>query len=292
MAGATTIPWDPDEMTGPEISTPDATGEGMVAPGQEELAREFEEGPAPEEKLLGKFESTEDLAKAYQELERKLSGQPSQQAAEVAPPSPAPTSYTQQQAVDVYGEEAVSALSDKGLDMAEIMFKADSGEDISAHYDALAETFQVPRQVVENYVNGAQAESVAGEAQGLSDADVAQLKAEVGGDAQFQQLSSWAQQNLDTSELEAYNATVDSGNANAIRWALKTIQTKAMQPSQGRTEPRMLGGRPPSAEPTFTSKQQVLNAMNKKDERGRRLYDTDPSYRAKIAEVLERSDVF
>ena len=290
MAGSQTIPWNPDETTGPEISTPDATGEGMVAPGQEELVREFEEGPAPEEKLLGKFESTEDLAKAYQELERKLSDQSPQRAAEQAPPIDAPTSYTQQEAVDVYGEEAVSALADKGLDMAEIMFKADSGEDISAHYDALAETFQVPRQVVENYVNGAQAEPVAGE--GLTDSVVAQIKSEVGGDAQFQQLTAWAQQNMSRDELAEYNATVDSGNATAIRWALKSMQARAMQPSQGRTEPKMLGGRPPSAEPTFTSKQQVLNAMNKRDERGRRLYDTDPSYREKIAQVLERSDVF
>ena len=42
----------------------------------------------------------------------------------------------------------------------------------------------------------------------------------------------------------------------------------------------------------FNSKQEVLNAMNKKDERGRRLYDTDPAYRAKVAEALERSNVF
>ena len=40
--------------------------------------------------------------------------------------------------------------------MADIMFKADNGEDISDHYDALAETFQVPRQVVENYVSKSQ----------------------------------------------------------------------------------------------------------------------------------------
>ena len=54
---ATTIPWDPNEVTGPEISTPELHGEGMVAPGQEELAKEFEEGPqaTDEEKILGKF---------------------------------------------------------------------------------------------------------------------------------------------------------------------------------------------------------------------------------------------
>ena len=74
---ATTIPWDPNEVTGPEISTPELASEGMVAPGQEELAKEFEEGPqaTDEEKILGKFNSAEDLAKAYAELEKKLGGQ-------------------------------------------------------------------------------------------------------------------------------------------------------------------------------------------------------------------------
>ena len=289
MAGATTIPWDPNEVTGPEISTPELHGEGMVAPGQEELAREFEEGPqaTDEEKILGKFNSTEDLAKAYAELEKKLGGQDASPAAE-SPSSP--SSYTRDQAVETYGEEAVTALAEKGLDMADIMFKADNGEDISDHYDALAETFQVPRQVVENYVAKSQTQEVASEGSELTEADAAELKSMVGGDEQFTKLSQWAASNLDAADLADYNAVVDSGNKDAIRWALKSLMS--MQSTPRRQEPRLLGGRPPSAEAVFNSKQEVLNAMNKKDERGRRLYDTDPAYRAKVAEALERSNVF
>ena len=226
---ATTIPWDPNEVTGPEISTPELQGEGMVAPGQEELAREFEEGPqaTDEEKILGKFNSTEDLAKAYAELEKKLGGQDPSPATESASP---PSSYTRDQAVETYGEEAVTALSEKGLDMADIMFKADNGEDISDHYDALAETFQVPRQVVENYVSKSQTQEVASEGAELTEADAAELKSMVGGEEQFTKLSQWAASNLDANDLADYNAVVDSGNKDAIRWALKSLMSMQSTP--------------------------------------------------------------
>ena len=41
--------------------------------------------------------------------------------------------------------------------MADLMWKADNGGDISEHYDALAQAIGVPKNVVENYVSKAQA---------------------------------------------------------------------------------------------------------------------------------------
>ena len=72
------------------------------------------------------------------------------------------------------------------------MYKADSGEDISNSYDDLAAAFNVPRQVVENYVSKAQAGEAA-EAPTLTVTDEAELKDMVGGDDAFTQLSEWAQ---------------------------------------------------------------------------------------------------
>ena len=69
------------------------------------------------------------------------------------------------------------------------MFKADSGEDISNTYDDLAAAFNVPRQVVENYVSKAQAggSEDAGPAE-LSSQDEADIKEIVGGDQGFTEL--------------------------------------------------------------------------------------------------------
>lgn len=278
--------------TTPSLSTPEAEYEGMVAPGQESLLDEFvaeQEAEQQQEdgKILGKFNSAEDLAKAYQELERKL-GQPQESASPDESSSPS-QGYTSEQAVEVYGTEAVEALAGKGINLADLMWKADSGEDISGHFDELAETFNVPRQVVENYV--AKARPVAPSTGGLTDADAADLKSMVGGDDGFQKLSEWAAANLEQGDLADYNAVVDSGNKDAIRWALKAMQAKVagVAPS----EPKLIGsGRPPEAGVKFESKQQVLDAMTKRNDKGQKLYDVDDAYRNKVREMLARSDVF
>ena len=84
----------------------------------------------------------------------------------------------------------LDSVNEAGLNMAELMWKADNGGDISEHYDALASAVGVPRQVVENYVSKAQA----GDSQsaGMSEAEEAQIMEEVGGQQAFQDLSGWA----------------------------------------------------------------------------------------------------
>lgn len=266
--------------------------EGLVAPGQEELARQLMNEPEPtadpqsaQELIGGKFQTQEDLLKAYQELERKQS-QPTD-----GPADPGQfNGYTSDQAVQEYGEEIVNAVSGAGLDMADLMWKADSGQDISQHYDALAAAVGVPRNVVENYVAKAQAGN-AYDGGGMTDADEAQIMGEVGGPEAFQQLSGWAKSNLDPADLAEYNAVVDSGNKDAIRWALKAMQAKASGGAP--SEPRLIRGQAPVGEPRkFNSKSEVLEAMNKRDSRGRKLYEVDTAYQQKFAELLSNSDVF
>ena len=139
--------------------------------------------------LAGKYKSPEDLERAYKELETKLGQQQSQPERQESQADV----YTEEAAKGLYGEEAVNQLAERGLSMAELMRTADSGGDISEHFDVLAETFGVPRQVVENYVSaagviqgGAEAQSVASE---LTETDTAELKAMVGGEDKFNELS-------------------------------------------------------------------------------------------------------
>ena len=182
------------------------------------------------------------------------------------------------------------ALKERGIDMAEVMSRAVSGQDISEHYDALAETFGVTRQVVENYVAKAQGSAPA-EAPGLTEADAAQLKAMVGGEDSFNKLSQWAASNLEKGELAKYNAVVDSGNKDAIEWALKALQARVAAPDSV-VEPKLYGGGEKANETRFESKQQVLDAMSKRNSKGQKLYEVDESYRAKVQQLLSASDVF
>jgi len=280
----------PNAQTAPQITTPEAAAEGMVAPGQESLLEEFvkeQQGQQAPELLAGKFKSVEDLERSYQELEKKL-GRPERQSTEQETP-PQAEGYTQEQAAQVYGQEAVEALASKGVDLADVMFRADSGEDVSSHYDALAEAFNVPRQVVENYVAKAQAST--GQQAGLSEADTAQIKSMVGGDEGFAELSKWAASNLNAQELADYNAVVDSGNKEAIQWALRAMVARRAAPDAV-VEPKLYGGGDAPQQSRFESQQQVLDAMGKTNERGQRLYEVDEAYRAKVAKMLAASDLF
>lgn len=273
----------------PQLTTPEGI-EGMVAPGQESILEEFiqeQEAAKEPELLLGKFKSQDDLAKAYQELEKKL-GQPKGDADPETPSSI--DAYSPEQAIELYGEGPVAALKEKGLDLAEVMFNADNGEDISEHYDTLAETFGVTRQVVENYVSKAQ-DSAPAEAPGLTEADAAQLKAMVGGEDSFNKLSQWAANNMEKGELAKYNAVVDSGNKDAIEWALKALQARVAAPDSV-VEPKLYGGGEAAAVTKFESQQQVLDAMNKRNDKGQKLYEVDEAYREKVQQLLAISSVF
>ncbi len=283
--------------TSPQLTVPEGEKGGMVGPGQEGIVEEFakeQEQLQEEEAILGKFKNPAELAKAYAELQRKMgqqsSAEPKSEPEAVTETTETP-GYSADQASEIYGKEAVGALAEQGVNLAELMWNADQGADISEHYDTLAETFKVPRQVVENYVSKAQSASSAGEA-GLSDADATELLQSIGGQDNFDQLSGWAKANLPEQELASYNAVVDSGNKEAISWALKAMQARQIAPDAV-VEPQLYGGGA-STDTTvrFESQQQVLDAMNKRNDRGQRLYDVDEAYRNKLAMILHSSPEF
>ena len=273
--------------------------EGMIAPGQEELAQQFmnepEEGvpavqpdPGEESELIGgKFRSQDDLLRAYQELERKQSQASGPDSEGLAQPQ----RYTAEQVVEYWGEDVVNAVGEAGLDMADLMWQADNGGDISEHYDALAQAVGVPRQVVENYVAKAQIE--ADGAVELSDAEQTAIVNEIGGREAFDSLAKWARDGggMTEAELDDYNAIEQSGNVAAIRWALKAMQAKRAQSQP--SEPKLIRGQAPAeTKRAFKSNAQALEAMNKRDSRGRRLYEVDSEYQRQFAEIMNNSDLF
>ena len=283
--------------TAPQLTQAETEKGGMVAPGQENIVEEFareQEQEQEEEAILGKFKSPQDLAKAYAELQRKMGQQGSKADDSPADDAEAAvdetTGYSSDQAVEIYGKEAVEKLAGKGLNLADVMWKADNGEDISEHYGTLAETFNVPESVVRNYVDKAQGETA--EEVGLSEADAGSLIEQVGGQDRFDQLSAWAKTNLSADDLASYNAVVDSGNKEAISWALKAMQARQGS-NDAVVEPQLYGGGTPTDTTVkFESQQQVLDAMNKRNDRGQRLYDIDEAYRNKVQMILAASDVF
>ena len=273
----------------PQISTPEQL-EGLVGPGQENILEEFvqeQEAAQNNDKILGKFNTQEDLAKAYTELEKRVGQQPQNETPE-PPVEQTDDNYTAEAASELYGKEYVDALSEKGVDMADIMKRADSGEDISANYDTLAEVFNVPKAVVENYVNAAQQTQMP--APGLTPEDGVEVRNAIGGDEAFAEVTQWVEKNVDKQTLENYNKIADT-NKEAALWALKFFQAQMKSPGSV-VEPKLYGGGNVPSQTTYESKQQVLDAMNKTNSKGQRLYDVDEAYRDKVAKILLNSDVF
>ena len=301
----TTTPWqqtEPGNPTEPNFQNPvqsDYEGrEGLAAPGQEQLLEQFiaeqqqeqqqEENPSL---LAGKYKTPEDLERAYKELETKLGQQQSSQPERQEEQAEV---YTEEAAKGLYGEEAVNNLAERGINMAVLMQAADSGQDISEHFDALAETFGVTRQVVENYVNAAGSVQDGAAAQSspslLTEADASELKEMVGGEERFNQLSSWAAKNLTKDALAEYNEVVDSGDKTAIKWALRALNANFNSP-QTTVEPKLYGGGDAPGPQVFESQQQLLDAMNKRNERGQVLYEVDEAYRQKVVNTLAKSKI-
>ena len=273
----------------PQISTPEQL-EGLVGPGQENILEEFvqeQEAAQSNDKILGKFNTQEDLAKAYTELEKRVGQQPQNETPEPLVEQ-TDDNYTVEAASELYGKEYVDALSEKGVDMADIMKRADSGEDISANYDTLAEVFNVPKAVVENYVNAAQQTQMP--APGLTPEDGVEVRNAIGGDEAFAEVTQWVEKNVDKQTLENYNKIADT-NKEAALWALKFFQAQMKSPGSV-VEPKLYGGGNVPSQSTYESKQQVLDAMNKTNSKGQRLYDVDEAYRDKVAKILLNSDVF
>ena len=185
---------------------------------------------------------------------------------------------------------AIEAAEINPLEMAQ---KVEAGEDVSAYVDALVEKGGLPREVVQTYLDGVkpqQPPATDGQAAALSDADVAELKAVVGGEEQFQQLSQWAKANFDQEELADYNAAVNSGKA-AARFALKQLQARASATSgDGPKEPQLIGGGTAVKTDVCETQQQAIEAMRKTNSQGKRLYNSDPKYRAWYEKTLARSN--
>jgi hypothetical protein len=279
-------------MSETSFATPAA--EGAVAPGQEELVSQLqaEQEAASQsdeaQKILGKFNSAEELAKAYQQLERKL-GQPRDKAVETAEleaPAP-PQEYNRETSVNDYGEFLSDKFEEAQLNPYEMAAAWERGDDVSNYVEKLTAT-GIPKQVIEQYLARPEAQAQAGD--GLTDADISELKGMVGGEQRFQQLSQWAVSNLNPQELADYNAAVDSGNKQTILWALKALQSRSAD--SGAREPQLIGGGTPAKSAVFESQHEVIEAMNKTNSRGQRLYEVDNAYRLKVEKMLAASDVF
>lgn len=215
--------------------------------------------------LAGKYKNAQDLEKAYIELQQKL-GSNDQQAEPQQEDTPEPEQESNPtfQLFDSIDDE-LSGGGEISAESLEKLSAMDSKDLVNAYleYQGTFEDVNVP------------------EGRELSDNEVSEIYNSVGGEQQYQRMTSWAADNLDADTVQAFDNVIESGNVSAINLALRGLQAQ-YNDSVG-YENNMIQGKPAQAVNGYRSQAEVVRDMN--DPR----YDRDPAFRQEVMEKLANS---
>ncbi|ADD95415.1 head assembly [uncultured phage MedDCM-OCT-S05-C849] len=262
MADTLTIKQD-DQSTDVENLTTEEQDSLQVG---EEMAKE--QG----ELLAGKYKNAEDLEKAYVELQKKLGDKEEPEATkdeeEVTDEKDEPKEKSEaysliESASDEYFKNGES-LSPETLEK----FKGMSSQDlVNGYMQMVKDNPQTNNTEVD-----------------VNTAEINKIQNSVGGEAQYNNLVTWAGNNLPENEIKAFDDLVGTGNAAAIQLGVDAIKSRyeAVNGYEGR---RLTGKAADNSGDVFKSQAQLVEAMS--DPR----YDRDPAYRQDVVAKLERSDI-
>jgi len=211
-------------------------------------------------RYAGKFKSAEDLEKAYKELEKKL-GQKDE--------------TTQEEGDDT---QDVSEESDEEVvESEEVQTILKASEEYYSNDNQLSpETVQKLKELpseklVEAYLElQKNASPVA--ARPLSDAEAQDIVKSVGGQDAYSETLAWAAENLTPAEVAAYDNVVNSGNKDAIFFAVQALNQR-YRDAVGFEGKQVSGKAVKNSIKGFRSQAELARAIS--DPR----YRNDPAYR-------------
>jgi hypothetical protein len=237
----------------------------------EEQVNETQPAQSKPDGLPEKFNSVEDLAKSYSELEKKLGGQ----SKEAIDPVSKATQKTEASKLDGKLEIAEQAVADAGLDMSSLQKEySEKGELDVKSYEAL-EKVGISKQYVDNYIAGQEA---------IANQQAVEIKETVGGDEIYQDMVDWASKNMTDGEKQAYNKAVNSGDMDTVKLAVNALKGQ-FERANG-IEPTLVTGKAqPTAEQGFESWAQVTEAMSNPK------YAKDIAYQNEIKNKLANSNL-
>jgi hypothetical protein len=218
----------------------------------------------------GKFKSAEDLEKAYLELQKKLGSKE-----EAAEDDSAPDSAPEEEAPE-------KSPVEKRVDF----LKEASDEYYSNANELKPETIQKLKEMpsdelIEAYLE-LQKKSPIVQAQPLSEDAANAIVASVGGQDAYNETLAWAADNLKPEEVAAYDNVVNSGNKDAIFFAVQALNQR-YKDSVGFEGQQVSGRAPKSTIKGFRSNAELARAIS--DPR----YRNDPAYRFDVEQKLSAS---
>jgi hypothetical protein len=254
------LTYDPTPADQPELNEAE----------QEALAIGEQRAQEENRMLAGKYESAEELEKAYIELQKKL-GESNDGLREEDPQGRRDEEEVEEKVEADPLIELLQAASEE--------YYNNNGELSSEMMEKLTEMDS--RDLLNAYINIQQ------NAQGPEDftADqVTDIQNFVGGEEAYGNLIGWAAENMPQNYVQAFDNLINVGDPDMVKLAVVGLQA-AFQEANG-YEGRMLSGKPAETKAdVFRSQAEVVAAMS--DPR----YDRDPAYRQDVFAKLERSDL-
>ena len=254
-----TLNYDPTDPDAPEFSEDE----------QNSLEVAEKLGQQENELLAGKYQNAEELEQAYLELQKKLGSDDDE-----VEDTTLDEDEVEYDEATVAGIETIQSASDEYYENEGRL--SDETMEKFGNMDA--------RDLVEAFMAIQENADPADNYPDLSDAEMNTVYNSVGGEAEYDKLTSWAADNMDERALEAFNTVIDQGNPTAIQLAVAGM--KAEYDNTEGYEGRMLTGKAAqNSRDGFRSQAEVVQAMS--DPR----YDKDPAYRQDLYDKLERSNV-
>jgi len=254
------LTYDPTPADQPEFSPEEqealAIGEQAIADQQQMLA--------------GKFKDAEALEQAYIELQKKLgvNDEESDEPAEEVRDEEDPSEEEIDPIVDLLNVASEEFYNNDGTlseDTINELSQLDSSDLISAY--------------IEMQGNGGEAETV-----DLSDADINAIYSVAGSEEDYNNLTSWAGENLPAEYIEAFDSLVDMGDARMVQLAVAGLLSE-YERNNGYEGQMLTGKAAQNKADVFRSQAEVVEAMS--DPR----YDRDPAYRQDVFNKLDRSNL-
>jgi len=218
---------------------------GADAPITEEAQQDRPEG------LPEKFNSIEDLAKSYSELESKL-GEPSEEISEEP---------TQEVVENVIGVETFSKYQEEYME--------NEGALSEESYKELSEKHNFSKELVDSFIRGQES---------LVNENLKEVYETVGGADNYSKVLEWASDTLSDSEVDSYNNTVTTGDMSSVKLALAGLYSRYA--GENGVEPTLLRGGKASGVGGYESKAQMVKDMANPE------YKTDPSFRLMVERKL------
>ena len=211
--------------------------------------------------LPEKFNSVEDMAQAYASLEQKLGSQDEEEYEE--------------ELEDDELESIVDGLEEEGIDFDSLSQEfAELGGLTEDSYDSLVEA-GIPRSMVDQFIDGQMAVATQMQQEAFE---------QVGGQEAYEDMVSWASDNMQEASIDAFNNAVNSGNIETANLAIQGLH--AQYRSVNGSEPSLVMGETKSVTGgVFDSAAQLTQAM--RDPR----YESDSAYRQQVASKLSRSNI-